>query len=107
MGANDIIHPEKDMAARIVRSLSKPNILNFIPLEKGYNIIQANAPKVFVGKSLVELDLRKKHGVHVIAIQEKGSEIIQLVPSADYMIRETDTMIIIGKDEDIEKMKEL
>jgi trk system potassium uptake protein TrkA len=107
VGANDIIHPEKDMAARIVRSLSKPNILNFIPLEKGYNIIQANAPKVFVGKSLVELDLRKKHGVHVIAIQEKGSEIIQLVPSADYMIRETDTMIIIGKDEDIEKMKEL
>jgi trk system potassium uptake protein len=107
VGSNEIIRPDKDMAARIVRSLSKPNVLNFIPLEKGYDIIQAYPPEAFVGKSLIELDLRKKHGVHIIAIKEKDSEKMHLVPSADYTIRETDAMVIIGKDEDIEKMKEL
>ena len=107
VGSNEIIRPDKDMAVRITRSLTKPNVLNFIPLEKGYDIIQAYPPEAFVGKSLIELDLRKKHGVHIIAIKEKGSEKMQLVPPADYTIKENDTMVILGKDEDIEKMKEL
>jgi trk system potassium uptake protein len=107
VGSNEIIRPDKDMALRIIRSLTKPNVLNFIPLEKGYDIIQAYPPEAFVGKSLIELDLRKKHGVHIIAIKEKGSEKMQLVPPADYTIKENDTMVILGKDEDIEKMKEL
>ena len=107
VGANEIIRPDKDMAYRITRRLSKPNVLNFIPLEKGYDIIQVNPPPVFVGKSLVELDLRKKHGVHIIAIKETDSEKMKLVPPADYMIRATVILIILGKDEDIEKIKEL
>jgi trk system potassium uptake protein len=107
VGSNEIIRPDKDMALRIIRSLTKPNVLNFIPLEKGYDIIQAYPPEAFVGKSLIELDLRKKHGVHIIAIKEKGSEKMQLVPPADYTIKENDTMVILGKDEDIEKMKKL
>jgi len=107
VGANEIIRPDRDMAARITRSLSKPNVLNFIPLEKGYDIIQITPPEVFVGKSLIDLDLRKKHGVHIIAIEEKDSEKMHLVPSADYRIKNTDIMIILGKDEDIEKIKEL
>jgi trk system potassium uptake protein len=107
VGANEIIHPEKDMAARITMGLSKPNVLNFIPLEEDYDIIQAYPPVAFVGKSLIELDLRKKHGVHVIGIKEKDSEKMQLVPPADYRIKETDIMIILGKDEDIKKMKAL
>ncbi len=107
LGATEIIHPEKDMAARIARGLSKPNILNFVPLEKGYNIIQAKPAEAFVGKTLEDLNLRKKYGVYVIGIKTKNSEKMQLVPPADYPIQENDTMIILGRDEDIEKIKEL
>jgi trk system potassium uptake protein TrkA len=107
LGATEIIHPEKDMAARITRGLSKPNVLNFVPLEKGYNIIQAKPPEPFAGKTLEELQLRKKYGVYIIGIKSKDSETMKLVPPADYLIQETDTMIILGKEEDIEKIKEL
>lgn len=107
VGANKIIRPDKDMAARITRGLSTPNVLSFIPLEKGYKIVQIKPPDIFVGKSLEELDMRKKHGLHVIAIKEKDSEKMQLVPPADYMITGNDTLIVLGKEEDIESIKEL
>lgn len=107
LGATEIIHPEKDMAARICRGLSKPNILNYVPLEKGYDIIQVEPSESFVGKTLEELHLRKKYGVYVIGIKSKDSEKMQLVPPADHEIRESDTMIILGREEDIAKIKEL
>ncbi len=107
LGATDIVHPEKDMAAKLCRGLSKPNILNFVPLEKGYDIIQAKPPDSFAGKTLEELHLRRKYGVYVIGIKTKDSERMKLVPPADYEIQESDTMIILGREEDISKIKEL
>jgi trk system potassium uptake protein len=107
LGATEIVHPERDMAARLSRGLSKPNILNFVPLEKGYDIIQVKPAESFVGKTLEELHLRRKYGVYVIGIKSEDSERMRLVPPADYKIEETDTMIILGREEDIAKIKEL
>jgi len=105
VGATDIIHPERDMAIRISRSLSRPNMLDFIPLSPEFDLIQIEAPKEFAGLNLKYLDLRAKHEVHIIAIKKKHPESFVLVPSADYIIQATDTLIILGKSEDIKRIK--
>ncbi len=107
IGATETIHPEKDMAERIARSLTKPNILNFVPLEEGYDIIQVEAPEVFAEQTLEDLHLRKKYKVFVIAIKKKGEEKMILAPPADYQIQKSDQLIFLGKTDDIEKVKEL
>ncbi len=105
VGATDIIHPERDMALRISRSLSRPNMLDFIPLSAEFDLIQIEAPKEFAGLNLKYLDLRAKYEVHIIAIKKKNPESFVLVPSADYVIQATDTLIILGKSEDIKRIK--
>ena len=107
VGATEIIHPERDMALRLSRSLSRPNMLDFIPLSAEFDLIQIEPPKEFVGASLKDLNLRAKYEVHIIAIRKHHPETFVLVPPADYVIQATDVLILLGKSEDIKKIKVL
>ncbi|MCU0599672.1 MAG: TrkA family potassium uptake protein [Desulfobacterales bacterium] len=107
VGATEIIHPERDMALRISRSLSRPNILDFIPLADDFDLIQAGPPREFIGKSLRDLNLRAKYNVHIIAIKELVPENFLLIPPAGFVIKDSDILIILGKSEDIKRIKAL
>jgi trk system potassium uptake protein TrkA len=107
VGATEIIRPEMAMAVRVARSLSTPNILDFIPLAEDYNLLQVDPPRAFIGKTLKELNLRAKYNVYVIAIKELVPENFVLVPPAGFLIKDSDVLIILGKEQDISKIKEL
>ena len=88
IGATDIIYPEKDMARRIAHSLSSPNVLEFIPLAEDYSLSETAAPRSFIGKTLIDLDLRNKHGVTVIAIKDMLTDQFIVAPSPTYLIKD-------------------
>jgi len=107
VGATEIIHPERDMALRISRGLSRPNMLDFIPLSDEFDLIQVGPPREFIGKSLKDLNLRAKYNVHIIAIHEIVPENFRLVPPADFVIKDSDILIMLGKSDDIRRIKAL
>jgi len=107
MGATEIIHPERDMALRISRSLSQPNVLDFIPLSDEFDLVQVGPPREFIGKSLKDLNLRAKYNVHIIAIKELVPENFLLVPPANFVIKDSDILIMLGKSKDIKQIKAL
>lgn len=107
VGATEIIHPERDMALRVSRGLSRPNILDFIPLAEEYDLVQVGPPKEFIGKSLKDLNLRAKYNVHIIAIKALVPESFILVPPAGFVIKDSDILMMLGKSEDIRRIKSL
>lgn len=107
VGATEVIHPEKAMAIKVAQGLSRPNILDFIPLAEDYNLLQIAPPPGFVGKSLRQLDLRARYNVHVIAVEEVLTENIVLVPPADFIIKDSDILIVLGKIKDVRRIKDL
>jgi trk system potassium uptake protein TrkA len=107
VGATEIIHPERDMALRISSSLSRPNILDFIPLSDEFELVQVGPPREFIGKNLKDLNLRAKYNVHIIAIKELVPENFVLVPPASFLIKDSDILIILGKSQDIRRIKAL
>jgi len=107
VGATGIIHPEKDMAIRVARGLSRPNVLEFIPLAEDYDLVQVGPPKEFIGKSLSDLDLRSRYNIHIIAIKELVPDNFVLVPPASFVIKDSDILIMLGRNEDIKKVKAL
>ena len=94
LGADQVVIPEKENAERLARSLSSPNVLEYIELSEEYGIVEIPAPKSWQGKSLKELNVRAKLGVNIIAI-EKGGD-INVSPSADYKIASEDIMVVLG-----------
>ena len=107
VGATEIIRPEMAMAIRVAQGLSKPNILDFIPLAEDYSLIQVDPPRAFIGQSLRNLDLRAKYSVHIIAIKEFVPENFILVPPATFVIKDSDVLIMLGKSQDIKRIREL
>ena len=107
IGATEIIRPEMAMAMRVARGLSTPNILDFIPLAEDYNLLQVDPPRAFIGKTLRDLDLKARYNVFVIAIKELVPENFVLVPPANFLIKDSDVLILLGKEQDISKIKEL
>lgn len=118
VGADKIIFPERDMGVRVADSLSTPGIFDYIEVSPTHSIVELVAPGSFQSKTMRELDLRAKYGVNVIAIKRKkpkiskegASEIEEefiLGPTADEQIVHGDLLVLLGKDEDIEKLKRL
>jgi trk system potassium uptake protein TrkA len=107
VGAKQVIHPERDMAIRISRGLSRPNVIDFVPLGEDYDLVQVGPPREFVGRTLEELDMRARYKVHIIAIKELVPENFILVPPAGFVIKDSDILIMLGKSDDIRKIKAL
>ena len=94
LGADQVVIPEKENAARLARSLSSPNVREYIELSEEYGIIEVPAPKRWQGKSLKELNVRAKLGVNIIAIEHDSK--INVSPGADYQILDGDIMVVLG-----------
>ncbi len=107
VGATEVIYPEKDMAIRTALKLSSPNVLEYLPLVSGIGIQEISPPQKFVGKTLKQLDLRNKYGIQVIAIKQLVPERTDLIPKADFVIKDSDILIIMGEDKALEKIDSL
>jgi trk system potassium uptake protein TrkA len=93
------------MANRVARGIISPNILEYLPISEDYTIAELAPPAAFIGKSLAELDLRKKYNLQVIAIRDVLTGRMQLVPRASSVLKDSDVLVIIGREEDIQKVK--
>jgi trk system potassium uptake protein TrkA len=105
VGATEVIIPERAMADKVAKSLISPNILDYIPLSEDYTISEIAPPASFMGKTIAELHLRSKHHIEVIAVREMLPERLTMVPRAEFVIKDSDVLVVIGKEKDIQKIK--
>ena len=105
LGADQVVIPEKENAARLARSLASHNVLDYIELSEDHGIIEVPAPKSWVGKSLKELNVRAKLGVNILAIKQ-GVQ-ITVSPAADFQIADKDILVVLGDTAALEKVQKL
>jgi len=104
VGATEVIIPEREIADKVARSVISPNILDSIPLSEGFTITELIPPASFYGKTIGDLHLRARHHIEVIAIREVLPERLTMVPRADFVIKDSDILVVIGKEMDIQKI---
>jgi trk system potassium uptake protein TrkA len=105
VGATQVIIPEREMADKVAKSLISPNVLDYIPLSEDYTISEVVPPTSFMGKTIGELRLRTKYHVEVIAVREMLPDRVTMVPKADFVIKDSDVLVVIGKTADVQKIK--
>jgi len=105
VGATQVIIPEREMADKVAKGIISPNVLDYIPLSDDYTISEIAPPASFMGKTIAELHLRTKYHVEVIAVREMLPDRVRMVPRADFVIKDSDVLVVIGKEEDIQKIK--
>ncbi len=113
IGATKVIQPEKEMGVRVANSLVSSSVIEHIELSDESSIVELIAPKEFIGKSLREVDVRAKFGVTVIAVKRKipsaskgkEEEIVNVSPQAEDIIKKGDILVVLGPNENIDKLK--
>lgn len=104
VGAHDVIYPERDTAQRLVTSLTSPNVLEFVKLAEGFEIVEIAVPEDFVKNSIKELQLRNKYGIEILAVKNPLTGEVKVMPSPDYVFKADDVIIAIGDIQSIQKI---
>lgn len=105
VGAHEIVNPEKEMGERIARRLARPSIIEQIPLGEGADLGELEVPEAFVGRTLVELDVRRRYDVSIVAIRRAGkihSYVLGMGP-----LLAGDVLIVIGPPASIARLAAL
>ncbi len=102
IGADEVIYPEKEMAETLAVRFHVKNIFDYIELTDEYGIFEIGVPTSWIGKTIKELDVRRKYRVNIIAVKFEGE--LKVLPGADYCFKEADHIMVLGKAQDIDKI---
>ena len=106
IGADEVVYPEYESGMRLAQMLSSPNFADFFELSADYSVAEVLAPKKWVGKSLAQLDMRRRHGLNILAVRDRQRLGLKVSPPADYVIREGDYLVALGHNKDIGRLGE-
>ena len=102
IGADAVIFPEVDMGKRIAKTLASANFADWLSLSPDFSIVEIKIPEKWVGKSLIELDVRRVHAVNVVAI--KTGDDVEVNPDPARKLEEGMIMVLVGANEALEKI---
>lgn len=102
VGADLIVYPQREMGVHLANNLAFDNFLDSTELTTDYSIAEIEVPRDWIGKTLIELNLRAKHALNVIAIKRKNT--VNVNPEADKPLLEADSLMILGKNTILKKL---
>lgn len=100
-GADEVVYPEKQLASWTAIRCSSEHILEYIELDDEYAIFELAAPMEWVGKTIVQLDIRKRFGINVLGIRENGRLNMSITP--DTMLCYNTSLLVLGHEKAVHK----
>ena len=100
-GADEVINPEKQIAEWAAIRYASDHILDYIKLDDDYAIFEVPVPKEWSGKSIGQIDIRKKYGINIMAVKDNGKMNLSVTPET--ILSERKTMLVLGEHKAIRK----
>jgi len=99
IGADRVVSPERDSGIKIAKNLVSDNVLDKIDLDPDYAIFELITPKSWIGKSLIELNVRKEYNLNVVAIKKDDDFVI--TPNPEEPLKENDIILLLGEKKNL------
>ncbi|MGB2601319.1 MAG: TrkA family potassium uptake protein [Candidatus Omnitrophota bacterium] len=117
IGATEVINLEVQQGQRLASRIVAPDVVDIIPISEDQALAELRVPESFIGKTLINLDLRKKYNVNIITIKRTKTDIDNMgnpkrkefifTPKPDEDLKVNDILVVLGAEKDIDKLKEL
>jgi trk system potassium uptake protein TrkA len=105
VGADQVVFPEHQMGCALARSLTRPEILDRFELDPDHSIVEREVPLEFDGKTIAELDLRKRYGLNLLAIScDETNEKFEINPSPILRLNKGAVMVVVGSNKSIDQL---
>ncbi|MEG1179851.1 MAG: TrkA family potassium uptake protein [Oscillospiraceae bacterium] len=101
-GADRVVYIERESAERLAVKYGSANIFDYIELTPDYSIYEVLVPASWVGKTILQKDIRSQFHISILATKENGA--INPLPKPDHIFSSCETLIVIGHNEDVKKL---
>ncbi|MBQ5825010.1 MAG: TrkA family potassium uptake protein [Clostridia bacterium] len=102
VGADEVVYPEREIAEKLAVRFNANNVYDYIQLTDEYSIFEIPVNPNWIGKTVVDINVRRKYNINIIAI--KKSEVLRPLPGGDYVFEADDHLVVIGKSSDVFKL---
>ena len=102
IGADKVVYAERDMGERVAHNLISAGVMDYIELSGEISVMSLPIPTEFIGKNLIEADLRRRYDVNVVAIKREGRTMVN--PKAQEVFQPEDEIIVLGTHEGVKRM---
>ena len=100
-GADEVVYPEKQLASWTAIRCTSEHILDYIDLDGDYSIFELAIPENWTGKTILQLDIRKKFGINVLGIRENGKLNMNITPET--ILRKGTSLLVLGHQKAVQK----
>lgn len=100
-GADEVVYPERDLAKWAAIRFTSDHIMDYIELDDDHGIYEVDVPDQWEGKSILQIDIRKKYGINILGIKRRGE--LSLVIDPNRIFDSEDTILVLGTYKDLRK----
>ena len=102
IGADKVVYAERDMGERVAHNMISAGVMDYIELSGEISVMSLPIPTEFIGKNLIEADLRRRYDVNVVAIKREGRTMVN--PKAQEVFQPEDEIVVLGTHEGVKRM---
>jgi trk system potassium uptake protein TrkA len=107
LGVERVVFPETEAAVELADREAYPNVLDFLPIDPEYSLVEIATPEAFSGQTIGELDLRRRFGVWVVGVKDVLTGKLEMLPNADYRLHEDHLLLAIGKHAELNRLRQV
>ena len=100
-GADEVVYPEKQLASWMAIRCTSEHILEYVELDDDYAILELEVPQIWDGKTIVELDIRRRYGINVLGVRDHGKLNMDIKP--DMRLSSQQSILVVGHEKAIHK----
>lgn len=100
-GADEVVYPERQLAKWTAIRYSSDHILDYIALDQDHAIFEVDLPADWIGRTIEQIDIRKKYGINILAVKHDGRMDLSVLPSTKLTFR--DTLLVLGEYKNLQK----
>ena len=104
IGADLVVFPEQDMGEKLAYMLEKTNVMEYIEFSAEYSIVEIKIPSSWLGKTIIELDVRKRYGLTIIAVSDEVQGSVDISPDPSRVFQAGESVTVMGANKSIERL---
>lgn len=106
LGVERVIFPKVESARRLADTTAWPNVLDYVPIDPEYTFVEIAVPESFVDRRLLDLQLRREHGVWVVGVKDILTQKLSMFPDGGFRLGVDQLLLVVGKQADVARLRE-
>lgn len=107
LGVERVVFPEIEIAEELADRMTWPNVIDFLPIDPDYSIVEIAVPDSLVGKTFRDVGLRRAYGVWVIGVKDALSGKLEVFPDADFRLGADQILLAVGKHAELNRLRDM